>query len=209
MIVPQHHRGLVRSSWSQTRRCPAAHALPPFAIVLGRQSRAELLVFTRSPENIPAMRKTFSSGLSIPLVASVRKPSKYCLPSNSNDQLSMPIRFTFYCAARSASAFIAAAVYVGYTSAIAVAVGRVLLGRAGSAALRIGLRQDDRQVVVLRRRSHRAESAGRRVDLIAQAHADVAGFASQNRASGPWDGRTQSPAGSARRSTRSCRVRSG
>ena len=37
---------------------------------------ARASVFTRSPRINPAMRKKFSTGLSIPFVASVRKPSK-------------------------------------------------------------------------------------------------------------------------------------
>src|ERR1700722_410785 len=71
---------------------------------------AVLVAATRSPEKRPAMRKMLRTGLLIALVGRVRKPSKYCLSSNSNDQESMEMRLTLYWAARSSRAFIAVAV---------------------------------------------------------------------------------------------------
>ena len=44
-----------------------------------------LATFTRSPRMRPAIRKTFSTGLSIPLVARVRKPANKVGP-----QIRMP-----------------------------------------------------------------------------------------------------------------------
>ena len=83
------------------------------ALVLGILNalfRPVLLVITRLPDIKAAIRNTFSTGLSTPLVASVRNPSKYSLPSNSNDQDNIASRFTFERSSKSKSALIAAAV---------------------------------------------------------------------------------------------------
>ena len=50
-----------------------------------------------SPDMSPAIRKTFRMGLSTPLVARVRNPSKKSLPSNSKDQETIERRLTFGC----------------------------------------------------------------------------------------------------------------
>jgi hypothetical protein len=67
-------------------------------------------VRTRSPRMSPNIRKTFSTGLSMPLLASVPKPSKWGWSSNSKAQVSIPSRLAWLRRAISSMLLKAAAV---------------------------------------------------------------------------------------------------
>ena len=87
------------------------------------------------------------------------------------------MRLTLFSAARSASAFGVG----GIDRAIAVGVVRVLLGGAGGAALGVGFREDDGQVVVFRGGGYSAKAVGGGADLVLQAHANVSSLAGAGR----------------------------
>ena len=109
VVVPNHHRRLMLSCSRQPIHI--RRFLTPLLQDLFRAPRAPHC--SPPPDRRPSAPPSgthSTSGLSMPLVASVRNPSKYSFPSNSNDHDSIPARFTRVSSCRSNSPFIAAAV---------------------------------------------------------------------------------------------------
>ena len=75
MVVPEHDGGFVGGFGGEGIDVRAAARTPDLAMSSAGTAE-ELVAETRSPEKRPAMRKTLRTGLSMPLVERVRKPSK-------------------------------------------------------------------------------------------------------------------------------------
>ena len=91
VIVPDENGDVSRPA-RRGRRCrPSSHA--PIANLFERRALL-LFTLTRSPDILPSIRKTLSTGLSMPFVARSRKPAKYGWSSNSKAQVTEPSRFT-------------------------------------------------------------------------------------------------------------------
>src|SRR5258706_15021149 len=120
------------AAWRTSAVAKASTSAPsrtPLAIMSSRAISPVLETATRRPFISAAMRKKFSTGLSMPLLASDRKPSKYSLFSNSNDQLSIESRVTLWRVGQFNKPFFAAAGEGEEKEAVGLGYGRVGLIR--------------------------------------------------------------------------------
>ena len=174
MVVPQHHRGLVRAL-GRKRIHVRLSAHPRLHNLLRRNLRRagrRHAIAGEHPSHakdiqhrlVHAIRRQRAEPLEVPLVLELERPRHH--PHQIHLRLRRKIGQRLHRHRRVG----------GIHRPIAIRIGRVLLGRAGRAALRIGLRQNNRQIAVLRRRAHNAESIGRCVQLVADPHPHMSRF---------------------------------
>ena len=148
MIVPDQHgyRSCVLCRERiDVRR--ATHAV--VANLLEPASALELSTCRRSPRIIPSMRNTFSTGLSMPLVARSRNPAKYGWSSNSNAHVTVPRRLILCRSRKLVGAGNLRRRVARVQRSVSIGVLRIGANRAGGAPFRVGFADDDRRVAEL------------------------------------------------------------